>query len=54
MFLAWVRHARGVIPGRVLFFAPLYILWKIPLYAAFLFKRQTEWVRTARDEPKTP
>ncbi len=49
VFLAWARHARGVIPGRVLFFAPLYILWKIPLYAAFLFRRQTEWIRTARD-----
>jgi cellulose synthase/poly-beta-1,6-N-acetylglucosamine synthase-like glycosyltransferase len=54
VFLAWVRHARRMIPGRVLFFAPLYILWKIPLYAAFLFKRQTEWVRTARDDPKAP
>ena len=52
VFLAWARHARRVIPGRVLFFAPLYILWKIPLYAAFLFRRQTEWVRTARDEPR--
>jgi cellulose synthase/poly-beta-1,6-N-acetylglucosamine synthase-like glycosyltransferase len=54
VFLAWAGHARRVIPGRVLFFAPLYILWKIPLYAAFLFKRQTAWVRTARDEPTAP
>ncbi len=54
VFLAWARHASRVIPGRVLFFAPLYILWKIPLYAAFLFKRQTAWVRTARDEPTPP
>jgi cellulose synthase/poly-beta-1,6-N-acetylglucosamine synthase-like glycosyltransferase len=50
VFLAWVRHARRQIPGHVLIFAPLYILWKIPLYLAFLFRRQKEWVRTPRDE----
>lgn len=49
VFLSWVRHARGRIPGRVLVLAPIYILWKIPLYAAFLFRRQKAWVRTPRD-----
>jgi 1,2-diacylglycerol 3-beta-glucosyltransferase len=30
--------------------APLYILWKIPLYLAMLFKKSSsEWVRTARE-----
>ncbi len=30
--------------------APLYILWKIPLYAAILLKKgSSEWVRTARE-----
>jgi cellulose synthase/poly-beta-1,6-N-acetylglucosamine synthase-like glycosyltransferase len=53
VFLAWVRHARSRIPGHVLLFAPLYILWKIPLYLAFLFRRQKEWVRTSRDETPT-
>lgn len=52
--LAWVRHARGLIPGRVLLFAPFYALWKIPLYLAFLFKRQKAWVRTPREEPPGP
>jgi hypothetical protein len=28
--------------------APLYVLKKLPVYAAFLFKRQKEWVRTPR------
>jgi cellulose synthase/poly-beta-1,6-N-acetylglucosamine synthase-like glycosyltransferase len=28
--------------------APLYVLKKLPVYAAFLFKRQKEWVRTSR------
>jgi len=30
--------------------APIYILWKIPLYAAMLLKKgSSEWVRTARE-----
>jgi cellulose synthase/poly-beta-1,6-N-acetylglucosamine synthase-like glycosyltransferase len=49
VFLAWVRHGRLRIPGRVLLLAPLYILWKIPVYLAFFFRRQKAWVRTPRD-----
>jgi cellulose synthase/poly-beta-1,6-N-acetylglucosamine synthase-like glycosyltransferase len=52
--LAWARHARGIIPGKVLAFAPIYALWKVPLYLAFLFKRQKTWVRTPREEPPGP
>jgi hypothetical protein len=52
--LAWVRHARGTIPGRALLLAPLYVLWKVPLYVAFLFRRQKSWVRTARDPAGPP
>jgi cellulose synthase/poly-beta-1,6-N-acetylglucosamine synthase-like glycosyltransferase len=59
VFLAWARHGRRHVPGHVLLFAPIYVLWKIPLYAAFLFRRQKEWVRTERVEssgtlPKQP
>ncbi len=46
---AWGRHARHQVPLRVLLSAPLYVLWKIPLYAAFVFRRQKTWVRTPRD-----
>jgi cellulose synthase/poly-beta-1,6-N-acetylglucosamine synthase-like glycosyltransferase len=49
VFLAWVRHGRLRVPGRVLILAPLYILWKIPVYLAFFFRRQKAWVRTPRD-----
>ncbi|HLY07833.1 MAG TPA: glycosyltransferase family 2 protein [Planctomycetota bacterium] len=51
IILAWARHARGIVPARVLAFAPIYALWKIPLYLAFLFKRQKAWVRTPREDP---
>lgn len=54
VFLAWVRHGRRHIPGTVLVLAPLYVLWKIPVYLAFLFRRQKSWVRTPRDLPESP
>jgi cellulose synthase/poly-beta-1,6-N-acetylglucosamine synthase-like glycosyltransferase len=50
VILAWARHARGRVPGRTLLLAPLYILWKIPVYLSFLFRRQKAWVRTPRDQ----
>ncbi|ACD90891.1 glycosyl transferase family 2 [Chlorobium limicola DSM 245] len=38
----------------VLLAAPLYILWKIPIYAAMLLrKKSTSWVRTTREHNKT-
>lgn len=48
VLLAWVRFARGLIPIAALLSVPFYIAWKIPVYAAFLFKREKSWVRTAR------
>jgi len=49
VFLAWARHGRSVISLGQLLCAPLYAVRKIPLYLAFLTKRQVEWVRTRRD-----
>lgn len=45
----WLVHCRQKIPASTLLLAPLYAAWKIPLYAAFLWKRQQQWVRTARE-----
>jgi cellulose synthase/poly-beta-1,6-N-acetylglucosamine synthase-like glycosyltransferase len=45
----WFRFGRTTLPPQTLLAVPLYILWKVPLYLAFLFKPQTEWVRTDRD-----
>jgi cellulose synthase/poly-beta-1,6-N-acetylglucosamine synthase-like glycosyltransferase len=49
--LAWLRHGRGAISLADLLSVPRYLLWKAPVYAAFLFRRQAEWVRTRRDAP---
>lgn len=46
---AWAKHCRRDIPAKVLLTIPLYVLWKIPLYFSFLWKPQTKWVRTERD-----
>lgn len=46
---AWWKFGRADLPARTLLAIPLYILWKIPLYFAFLIKPQTKWVRTERD-----
>ncbi len=45
---AWYRFGRGILSFRALCGAPFYILRKIPLYAAFLTKRQQDWVKTDR------
>lgn len=44
----WAKYCRADLPAARLLAIPLYVLWKIPLYLAFLFKRQKAWVRTER------
>ena len=46
---AWWRFARHVVSLASLALAPVYVLWKIPLYAKFLVSRQIDWVRSRRD-----
>lgn len=45
---SWWKFGRETIPGSVLLSIPWYVLWKIPLYFAFLIKPQKEWVKTKR------
>jgi len=49
VFLGWWGFARGTISLGQLLSAPLYVLWKLPMYARFLVKPQRKWVRTERD-----
>ncbi|PSO55517.1 MAG: glycosyl transferase [Cyanobacteria bacterium QH_8_48_120] len=46
---AWAKFCRDEIPAQTLLAVPLYILWKIPLYLAFLVRPQKKWIRTERD-----
>ncbi len=46
--IAWYREGRATISLLALARAPLYVLWKIPVYLGFFSSRQTEWNRTRR------
>jgi hypothetical protein len=48
---AWARFGRERLPLRSLLAAPLYILWKVPIYVAFLLRPQRAWIRTERGTP---
>jgi hypothetical protein len=51
IFAGWAAHCHRQVPLASLLAAPAYAAWKLPIYAAFLLKRQREWVRTQRDLP---
>jgi cellulose synthase/poly-beta-1,6-N-acetylglucosamine synthase-like glycosyltransferase len=52
---AWLRFGRDVVPAWTLALAPLYVVSKLPLYLAFLFRRrQRAWVRTERAVTAAP
>ncbi len=46
---AWAKFGRDDLPVMTLLAVPFYLLWKIPLYLAFLVRPQKEWTRTERD-----
>jgi len=45
---AWYRFGQEIVAFKILCGIPFYILRKIPLYFAFLIKRQKDWVKTER------
>jgi cellulose synthase/poly-beta-1,6-N-acetylglucosamine synthase-like glycosyltransferase len=51
---AWAKFGRADLPVLTLLAVPFYIVWKIPLYFAFLVRPQTKWIRTERDAVDAP
>jgi cellulose synthase/poly-beta-1,6-N-acetylglucosamine synthase-like glycosyltransferase len=49
VMLAWWFFGRQVLSLSNLAYAPLYALWKIPLYLKFVIGRQIDWIRSPRD-----
>ena len=49
VLLAWVRFGRDLISFSTMLSIPFYVLRKLPIYGAFFQKRETSWVRTARE-----
>ena len=50
IFTAWFKFARSGLPAQTLLTIPLYILWKLPLYLAFLIQPEKKWIRTERPD----
>lgn len=46
--LTWWRFGRADLPFSALLAAPWYVLWKAPIYASFLHRREKQWQRTER------
>jgi cellulose synthase/poly-beta-1,6-N-acetylglucosamine synthase-like glycosyltransferase len=51
---AWSKFCRADLSALTLLMVPLYLLWKVPLYFAFLVKPQKKWVRTEREPIHPP
>lgn len=51
---SWAKFGCEEFPPITLLAVPFYILWKIPLYLAFLIQPQTTWNRTERDSVPAP
>lgn len=45
---AWARHGRAQASAATLARAPLYLLWKIPIYLKLARGAETRWIRTER------
>ena len=48
VLIAWVRHGREQVSVGALVRAPLYLLWKLPIYLKLVGRTETRWVRTDR------
>lgn len=46
--LGWARHGRAQVSAGALARAPLYLLWKLPIYLKLVRGAETRWVRTER------
>jgi hypothetical protein len=51
--LGWAAYCREQVSVVALFAIPVYVVMKLPIYLAFLLRRQQQWVRTAREIART-
>jgi cellulose synthase/poly-beta-1,6-N-acetylglucosamine synthase-like glycosyltransferase len=47
---AWAGCGRAVVPFATLLAVPAYVVWKVPIYLSFLYRRQTTWSLEDREE----
>jgi cellulose synthase/poly-beta-1,6-N-acetylglucosamine synthase-like glycosyltransferase len=49
VILSWLRFGRAMLPAKYVLAIPLYVLWKIPVYASYVFRGgEKKWERTER------
>jgi hypothetical protein len=48
VLISWWKFGRGLISLKTVFFLPIYILWKVPIYFKLLRAPERNWVRTER------
>jgi hypothetical protein len=48
---AWLDRGHAYLAGTALMTAPLYIFWKLPMYARLILPRERRWTRSDRDTP---
>jgi cellulose synthase/poly-beta-1,6-N-acetylglucosamine synthase-like glycosyltransferase len=53
ILVGWVGFCRQQVPLWAVLAAPCYAAAKLPIYLAFLIRREKHWVRTGRDIAKT-
>jgi hypothetical protein len=46
---SWWKFGRRMTPVATLAVAPLYVVWKLPIYAKMLVSREKKWIRTDRE-----
>lgn len=48
VLIAWLGFGRKTLAGRTLLQIPLYVLWKLPVYARLIRNPEARWIRTNR------
>jgi cellulose synthase/poly-beta-1,6-N-acetylglucosamine synthase-like glycosyltransferase len=52
VIVVWLRYGRDLLPLARLFSLVSFVVGKLPFYFQSLFRRQTAWIRTDREQPK--
>jgi cellulose synthase/poly-beta-1,6-N-acetylglucosamine synthase-like glycosyltransferase len=49
VLISWLRFGRAMLPAKYVLAIPLYVLWKIPVYASYVLRGgEKKWERTER------
>ena len=54
VLLVWLKYGRQTLPASSLSAVASYVLWKVPMYVAFVFRPEKKWVRTERTTSASP